>query len=466
MRPSNSLSSRGLSRALVTAFGISAALATAQVPDGHYLFGSFQGAAGANGLYFAHPRDPLAAWIEVQGLPAALAYDPAGRCGAACVAHRDSDGMVFAGERAPIGTSVDVHMLRLSGNNVVFAQLFSVGTSANVGEIPQMSLLPDGRVVLAATDLQAGGPLAHFQTSQYNWEGIGILDPVSGGITPVTIPNLNQFPGVINCLTVSNDGSTIFVGNYISTVSGDVWAVPIAGGNATQIATLPSGASAMAVDLDGSVLVGTLNGPPNLFRIEPQAPYTVTVIPTTTGPLNAIAIETVTGNYAVATANAGTPARSLLWMEPNGTSHLLQSPNLATIAGIAINHNPSRYGAGVSGASDYGWELAPNPGGLPLLGSAFSLTMRADPFEALATYFMVGLQSLTGVQALGLPILVDPSSVIQADFVLTAGGNVTRALPIPLDPNLQGLELNAQMLVFEFSTSAYAASPGVEFTIL
>ena len=153
-------------------------------------------------------------------------------------------------------------------------------------------------------------------------------------------------------------------------------------------------------------------------------------------------------------------------MEPSGTSHVLQSPNLATIAGVAINHNPSRYGVGVSGASDYGWELAPNPGGLPLLGSAFSLTMRADPFEALATYFMVGLQPLTGVQALGLPILVEPSSVIQADFVLTAGGNVTRALPIPLDPNLQGLELNAQMLVFEFSTSAYAASPGVEFTIL
>ncbi|MGE3175316.1 MAG: hypothetical protein AB7O97_22015 [Planctomycetota bacterium] len=440
--------------------------ALAQVPDGWCVFGSFQGTAGQNGLFFAHPRDPQAAWIEVTGLPAALAYDPAGRRGVASVVRR-SDGALVCGERAPQGTSVDVHVLRLSGNAVTFAQLFSVGTSANVGEIPQLAVLPDGRIVVAATDLAAGGPLAQFQTAQYNWEGIGILDPDSGGVVPIAIPNLNQFPGVINGLAVDPTGTTIYVGNYVSTVAGDVWAVPVAGGLATQLAILPSPPSNLAVDLDGSVLVTALNGPPNLFRIEPQAPFAVTPLATASGPLNAIAVETVTGGRFLATANGGVPVRSLYWMGTDGQEHLLQSPDLATIAALDHNPNPEPYGTGLPGASGYAWQLRPNAGGLPEVGNAgFSLTMDAAQAEPLVSLFVLGLDALAGTVVSGMPVLVDPATVVQTELRVTPGGALTWALPIPVDPALRGLPLRAQALLYELNQSGYAASPGVEFTVL
>jgi hypothetical protein len=179
----------------------------AQVPDGYFVFGSFQGTAGPNGIFFAHPRDPLAPIIDVTNLPPALAYDASGRRGAACLLYRSTDGALIAGERSPPGTSVDLHVLQLQGSAVVSAQLFSMGTSVGAGEIPQCALLPDGKIVVAATDLTANSPLAQFLTQQYNWEGIGILDTKSGGVTPIAIPNLNQFPGVISGLAVSPDGT-------------------------------------------------------------------------------------------------------------------------------------------------------------------------------------------------------------------------------------------------------------------
>ncbi len=446
--------------------GLFAASLAAQVPDGYLVFGSFQGAAGQNGLFFAHPRDPLSAWIPVTNLPPALAYDPLGRRGAACVVRR-SDGMLLVGERAPAGTSVDVHLLRLRGADVTFAQLFSVGTSFNVGEIPQLALLPDGRVVVAATDL-AGGPLAQYQTAQYHGEGVGILDPDSGGVVPIPIANLNQFPGVINGMAVSPDGATVYIGNYVSTVSGDLWAVPISGGTAVPIATLPSGASNVSVDRDGTVLVTTLNGPPNLFRVAPQPPYAVTPVATTTGPLNAIAVEPTTGNYLLATANAGVPPRSLAWMTPDGSQeNVLLSPNLATIAGLDVNPDPESYGAATPGLSDYGWRLRPNPGGLPAAGNmGFSLTMDAAAGEPLFAFLFVSLRPAAGLRFLGLDIHVDFTQLVVDAFQVTLGGPATFPLPIPADPSLRGVAVYGQVLLQEAGSQQAAASPGVEITVL
>lgn len=441
--------------------------AAAQVPDGYVVFGSFQGTTGTNGLFFAHPRDPQSAWIPVTNLPAALGFDPLGRRGVAAVLRRP-DGTLLAGERSPIGTSVDVHLLRLSGASVTFAQLFSVGTSANVGEIPQLGLLPDGRVVVAATDLTAGSPLAQFQTSQFNWEGIGILDVASGGVVPIAIPNLNQFPGVINGIAVSADGQTIYVGNWVSATSGDLWSVPVSGGAATQIATFPSGPSNVAVDLDGSVLVTTLNGPPNLFRVAAAPPHAVTVIPTTHGPMNAVEVETVTGNYFVATANAGVPVRSLLWMTPTGSQEtVLQSPNLATISAIAHNPDPEAYGAAATGLSDYRWLLAPNAGGLPEVGNAgFSLTMNAAPTEPLLAFFFLSTGTVTGITFQSLPIHIDFGNLVLDRLLISAGGPVTVPLGIPNDNGLRGIAVFGQILMQEVTTQAGAASPGVEITVL
>ena len=77
---------------------------------------------------------------------------------------------------------------------------------------------------------------------------IGILDPDSGGVTPIAIANLNQFPGVINGMAVDEASQIAYVGNYISAVAGDLWAVPLAGGTATQVATLPAGLCGVLLD--------------------------------------------------------------------------------------------------------------------------------------------------------------------------------------------------------------------------
>jgi hypothetical protein len=452
---------------LLFQLGLAAATAVqtpAQVPDGFYVFGSFQGLAGTNGIFFAHPRDPLRPIIDVTNLPPALAYDPTGRRGVACLAYRQSDGALIAGERSPPGTSVDLHVLHLQGSAVVYAQLFSMGTSVGAGEIPQCALLSDGRIVVAATDLAAGGALAQFQTQQYNWEGLGIVDTESGGVTPLAIPNLNQFPGVINGLAVSLDGTAIYVGNYISATSGDLWRVPVAGGAATQVATFPCGPSNVAIDNDGTVLVVTLNGPPNLFRHDPVA-NTTTPITTVTGPMNCIAVERVSGNYAVATANAGLPPRSLYWISPAGQETLLSSPNRATIAAIDVNPNPEAFGVATAGQAEYSWELAPNQGGLPLVGNTgFSLTVRASNGVPSTAVLVVGSNRLLpGLPVLGATIHVDPGNAftIQLPFQYSQ----TMPLPLPNLNSLRGVRLYAQSVHYEGGGSL-AASPGLELTIL
>jgi hypothetical protein len=438
--------------------------ARAQVPDGWYVWGSFQGTAGLNGLFFSHPRDPLQALIEVENLPPALAYDPAGRRGAACVLYRGSDGALVAGERSPPGTSVDLHVLRLSGNRVVFAHLFSVGTSVGAGEIPQCGLLPDGRIVVAATDLTADSVLAQFQTAQYNWEGVGIVDTESGSVTPIGIANLNQFPGVLNGLAVSHDGATVYLGNYVSATVGDLWSVPITGGIATQVATLPCGASNLAVDNDRTVLVTTLNGPPNLFRYDPIL-NTTTPIATSSGPLNAIAVERVSGSYAIASANAGVPPRSMFWMTRTGQETLLHSPNRATISAVDVNPNPEEFGADSPGQATYGFVLNPNAGGLPTTGNTgFSLTLQASNLTVSTAVFVLGQARLDPpVPLLGAAIHVDPTGAFTFAYAFQSSQMVP--LPIPNLPVLRGARLFAQSVHHE-GGATLSASPGLEITIL
>jgi len=449
----------------ISACLFTAAIATAQVPDGYVVWGSFLGAAGQNGVYFSHPRDTTAAPIAVTGLTSALAYIPTQtNRGAASVLRRPSDDALIVGEHSPAGTSVDVHLLTLDGAQVIQTQLFSVGVSVVEGEIPQMGLLADGRIVLAGTDLAAGGALAHSLTPSFNWQGVGILDTTSGVITPIPISNLNQFTEVINGLAVSHDGQTVYLTNWISTVSGDLWSVPITGGTATLLATLPAPGSNITVDLDGSVLVTTLNGPPNLFRYDPVTQATTTV-PTTTGPLNAVAVETVTGNYVLATANAGLPVRSLAWMEPNGPQNLLLSPDRGTISAVSINPNPERYGAGTPGVLSYDWQLLPNPAGLPENGNLqFSLTLEASQSTTAPALFVMSLASSAPTQLFGLSVLVDLTVTYPVFTMLT--DTATLPFPLPPGPGLVGIEVFAQGFVYENASNTLAASSGVALTIL
>ncbi|MCA8973187.1 MAG: hypothetical protein KDC98_00625 [Planctomycetes bacterium] len=440
-------------------------LAIAQVPDGYVVFGSFQGATGQNGVYFAHPRDTTAPPIEVTGLPSCLSYDPLqSNRGVASLLRRPGDDMLIVGEHAPAGTVVDVHVLTLDGAAVVQSRAFPIGTSVVEGEVPQMGLLPDGRVVLAATDLAAGSPLSQFLTVAFNWEGVGILDTSTGSLVPILIANLDQFPGVINGLAVTPDGQTVYVGNWISTTSGDLWSVPIGGGAATMVAALPGGVSNIMVDEDRTVLVTTLNGPPNLFRYDPGTGVTV-VVPTTSGPLNAIVKETVTGNTMLVTANAGIPVRSLVWRDPGGAESLLMSPNRATISAVDINHNPERYGQGTPGVLSYDWLLSPNPTGLPEVGNVqFSLTMAASRSTTAPVMFLLSLLPMPPTSMFGLSVVVDPT--VAANQFVTLNDTAELSFPLPPAPGLIGIHLFAQGFVYESATNTLAASPGAALTIL
>jgi hypothetical protein len=453
---------RSLSRPAALA-ALLAAAAVAQVPDGYVVFGTFASGSATQGIYFAHPRDTLAPPIAVTNLPPNLNNLGTGSHGTAALARRISDGALLVGERAPAGNSVDLWVLKLTGSNVTLAQSFSCGTSMGSGEIPQFGQLPDGRVVVAATDLAAGGQMAHFfNNGGYNWQGLSILNLTSGAFTTVPVSNWGSFVGVMNGMAVSRDGTKIWLGAYISVSAGALWEIPVTGGTAVLAANLPFGASNVTVDYDETVLVTTLNGPPNLYRYDPVA-QSLSAIPTTSGPMNAIVVEQATGNFMTATGNSGLPPRSLMWRTPGGSDNILLSPNLGTISAVDIDHNPEVYGAGTPGAATYDWQM-PNPGGLPLAGHAgFSLTVESSVPMMAPGLFAVGVTASEPTPVFGINLLVDPNGAVVvgaslADFA-------TLPLSLAAGPSLIGAALVVQGIFLEPS-SQLVASPGVSFTVL
>ena len=128
----------------------------AQVPQGYYVFGTF-GSAGQKGLFLVHPRAP-ATPITVTGLSGDLLSS-----GSSCVLYRPFDGAIVCAERVQPNSSVDVHVIELNGTHVLRDASFSVGTGGSCcGEIPQMGLLADGRIVRSgdkslALELEARG---------------------------------------------------------------------------------------------------------------------------------------------------------------------------------------------------------------------------------------------------------------------------------------------------------------------
>jgi len=445
-----------LPKSLLLALALTPTTALAQIPDGWYVYGLFGPNRGPVGIYRSHPRTPGTP-VEIHNVQGDLAIT-----GASCIALREADGAVIVGERAPVGASVDLHMVFLNGDDVLLDASFSVGRGGPCcGEIPQCAVLADGRVVVAATDLDAG-PLKQWLTSLYGWQGVGIVDTQSGLVAPIDITNGAQILDVFNGLAVSADESTVYLGTYVSSVQGDIWAVPIGGGVATLVASVPAGLSNLACDADDTLWVTTLDSTQGLFRVD-VASGSVTQVAQTNGALNAVTYEASTGHFAVASANSGNPSRSIFWMERSGADHLLANPGLATPSGIAIQPTLTRFGVGHSGTATYDWAL-PNPAGLPLVGDAnFSLTVEADGL-ALPGWVVIsqGL-SATAQRMFGADIYLDPNSVLFAEM-LPFPPPLVMPLPLPNDPALVGLELAAQSIHIQGST--IATTPALRFTLL
>ena len=442
---------------------VCAASAAAQVPQGWYAFGTFAGATSTltRGIFLAHPRS-AAPVTAVTGLTGDLTVT-----GTACILYRESDGALLVGERAPAATSVDVHVLQLSGTAVVADMPISVGTGNSVGEIPQMGWLPDGRVVVAATDL-SDGPLKNYLTTRYGWQGLGIVDTQNATVTPVPISNGATIVDVFNALAVAPDGQSVYLGTYVSNTSGDIWNVPLpAGGPATLVANLPGGISNMAFDDQGYLWVTDAYTSQGLYKVD-LATNTFVTVPHSAGAINGIAFEHTTGNFAFVTGGAGVPARSGFWTDPAGTNNLLATPaGIATPSGVAIRPNPARHGTGSAAANRYDWALRPNPGGLPLTGNAgFSLTLRTTGSgTTLAGVYLIATQALaTPLHVLGVDLWLDPATIHLSGLV-PAAPLATIPLPIPADPSLVGLPLFAQGFALE-AGDLLGATPAVAFTTL
>jgi hypothetical protein len=436
-----------------------AAWLPAQIPDGHYVYGAFSPQRGQVGIFHSHPRTagPPTAITNLQGdLPVS---------GSSCILYRRSDGAILVGERTPTGNSVDVHVIHLDGSAVASDMMISVGTGGPCcGEIPQMGWLPDGRVVVAATDL-SGGVLQNYLTNLYGWQGVGIVDPQSGLVTPIDITNGAQIVDVFNGLAVSQDGTTVYLGTYVSSTQGDIWSVPVTGGTATLIATLPSGISNMAFDRNGDLWVATLDASQALYLVSAES-GSWNAVPQTNGSLNAIVHEEATGNFAVLSANSGIPPRSVFWMEPNGTEHMLSDPGFGTLSGIAINPDPEPFGVESRGSDYYYWAM-PNPGGLPRLGNAgFSLTVESTSPSSAVGVMLFGHAAATSpvVIAGTVTVNLDPASIVLA-VPLPASQPWTVAIPIPAIPSIVGVPVFAQALLAEPGPQL-VATEGIEFSVL
>jgi hypothetical protein len=433
-----------------------AATASAQIPAGWYVFGAF-GSAGQKGIFAIHPRIPDPVPTPIENLQGDLTVT-----GPSCILYRQSDGAILAAERAPVGASVDLHVVHLNGTSVFFQASYSLGQGGSCcGEVPQMAELPDGRIVVAATDI-ASGPLMNYLTTNYGYQGLGIVDLESGLITSIPVTNGASIVDVFNGLALSPDGNDIYVGTYVSSNQGDIYRIPVTGGAATLVATVPAGLSNLGFDADGTLWVTTLNAMASLFQVDVTTGG-VTQVPNTTGGLNAIRHEEWTGNFAIGSANSGTPSRSLFWMETDGTEHLLSTPGFGSPSGIDIRPAVRIFGDPTPDSfATYDW-LTPNPTGLPTAGNAgFKLieTVQGTAFPGIAFVTTAGLS--TPLNLLGVDFHIDLSTLVAE--VPVGFPQLEIAIPIPNDPAVAGIQVFLQSV--HFGSGGLAATPGLELNFL
>jgi hypothetical protein len=444
--------------------GLLGANAPAQVPDGWYAV-SFFGLGTeppTNGVFLFHPRTPGPA-VRITGLDPDLTGDlgpwarvrPVASIGGSSLLVRPSDGALVVGERTPqMGDTIDLHIVQLSGTHAVSTVKVPLGISGGGGEVTQADFLPN-EDVLVGVSVITSGPLAN--------QLLGIVSRDGSTVTAVPVTLVNPPAGnIINATAASRDGTEAYLGLYVSGVQGEVLAVPLPqGGTARHIATIPAGISNLAVEPSGRLIATGLGGPPNLFAVDP-ANGNVVAIPTSVGTFNAVAVETVTSNFAIVTANAGSPRRSVFWMEPSGDAHLLCDPVFQTPSGIDVRHDPRVYGAGSPRDNAYDWALTPNPGGLPTLGNAgFSVTLTSAPGTAPGA--VVVSLAAASFPLLGVQVLVDPARVLQV-LPIAGSPSLTIPYPVPDEPALSGTRLHFQS--FHQEPGGLAASPGLLVGVL
>jgi hypothetical protein len=439
----------------LVAFLAATASAPAQVPDGWYVASCFGGPLGSGGLFFVHPRNPGAP-VPVTGLGPDL-LGPAGGFpyeGAKGVLLRPSDGALIVGEIAPPGSSIDLHVLTLSGSAAAADVQISVGISGagsfpgQIGRIAQCALLPNGDV-LVGVDSIASGPLAG--------QILGTIDLAAGTVSPVPVVPVPA--GFLNALAIDAAGTTAYLGMLTSVTLSTIQTVPVPGGGSPALlVALADTVTNLSVESAGSLVAagGTIAG---LYRVTLAG--TVTPMPGAAIFPNAVAVEAVTGGFALGSSLSGPTA---YWLSALGPTTTLASLGTGYMSGIAVSPNPEAFGTGSPGNNLYSWALAPNPGGLPTAGNgSFSLTVGSSPGTAPGIW-AASLLPGTGIPILGVAVWIDPSTLLTVQPLPPSG---TIPLPIPPLPSLAGQRVFFQTFHLDpGAPSGFASSGGVEATVI
>ncbi len=442
---------------LVVGIALLHATPAAQVPDGYCVVSTLESlapAAAPGGLFLVDPRVPGAP-IPVTGLGTDLTGLGLGVSGANCVTIRQDDGVLLVGEVAAGGTAIDLHEIVLSGASVVSDTTTFIGTARGFigGGIQQIAILPDGNALIGVGGLVAGPPM--------NGALIGIVDRVSGAVTPIPLPP--ALGAYLNALTVDRTGTTAyaFLSPSETSASGTVVAIPLAApASATPVAPL-LGASALAVDGGGQVLASVAFPSPAIESIDPA---TGIITPVASVPMNpnGMALEAAT-DLPVYVLNTVSSGPGVYWVDAAGTSILLTAGITGAGSGIDVRANPRTYGAGTPGLATYGWQTAPNPGGLPQVGNAaFSITVTSTSGSAAGVAFASFAPA--SFPLLGTTALIDP---VGSFFVGAVPPGGTVPVPIRNDATLIGVTTYFQSFHLDAGAPfGLAASPGLLATIL
>jgi hypothetical protein len=438
--------------------------AAAQVGVNWAAIGRFQGGAttspfgGISLVDLAAPGSP----IDVTGLSLELTGSSSGTGEiegiASLLIDRVSGGLI-AGEHSLPGQDTDIHVMYLSGNNVVLDQVYNLGNAAGGGGwVDQMAWLDDDIVFTVRGTQFATGPMAGHL--------LGILRPqlgppgTAGTIVPVPLTSIPT--GTINALCVDENNGRAYFAMFAGGPLTTIYEVPVPGDGTpvAPVSVAAFGATALSLAyVDGYLLCGTTGAAFSLWRINLNSAPAVQPISGQFGNVNGMDVENATGDVLVGDGSSGQCYRR----NSGGGLTALGAVSGAP-SSVAVHQSLTPYGQASPGANSYTWVLKPNPGGEPTLGSpSFSMTVASSPGVAIGIGGLSLGEATPPLPVLGVTLLLDAATLVLPTTLLPAP-QAAIALPIPATPTLAGAQVFSQ--AFYLEGPGWAASRGLRVTLL
>lgn len=439
-----------LTISLLAATTLLATLSAApQVPDGWYVL-SHTGTAGigGGGLTLMSPRTgaPSVPLLYATGLPPELTGLTGGSIsGAGGVAIDQASGDVFVGEVAGPGTSIELHRVRLTviGNTatatVVGTTFVGVVDNQGVfGGIRGLARLPDGDLVLALRNLAAQPPLQGNRLARFH---LG-----TGAVTPIVT---NAVPGTVDAVAFDPTNSTLVFHVQDPTmgpVQGYLYRCPLAGGTAQVLRQI---AAPTALDIDSTRKIHFASSTYSLTLDAAGATLSSFLF---NASAVGVAVERATDQPVYFVSDPYQLVNGGIFLGP-AMGRLTSYAVPRTGSGIAIQQDPTSYGAGSAAGPSFTWQL-PLSGGLPIPGNtAFALQVKAS--DASTPIGLLCASPLAGnVSVLGVTALLDLNSCLVLGTI--AAGS---SLPLPIPAGIPaGLQMHFQAVFADAAMPAGIAT--------